>query len=177
MNGSEKRSGLIEPDLFHPVISTRLRDQIKDQLSRQAPTAATMFTLNDLASRITQAPLQYRDLYPYAIDWYHAILNNPSVPRDMHVATIIHLFEISTAVGDHATALDAVVTARLYDPADASYALMEADARIALHQLERAEEILLQIKRSPSHSSADTMNDVDLLLTRIRAMRADHAKP
>jgi hypothetical protein len=136
-----------------------------------------MLTLDDLASRITQAPLQYHDLYPYAIDWYQAILNNPNASRDIHAATVIHLFEISAAVGDHATALDTVVTARLHDPADASYALMEADARIALHQLERAEEILLYIKRNPSSSSADTMNDVDILLARIRALRINHAKP
>jgi tetratricopeptide (TPR) repeat protein len=177
INGSEKGSSLIEPDLLHTVISTQLRDHIKDQLSRKAPTATTMLTLDDLASRITQAPLQYHDLYPYAVDWYQAILNNPNASRDIHAATVIHLFEISAAVGDHATALDTVVTARLHDPADASYALMEADARIALHQLERAEEILLYIKRNPSSSSADTMNDVDILLARIRALRINHAKP
>jgi hypothetical protein len=130
-----------------------------------------------LVSRITQAPLQYHDLYPYAIDWYRAILNNPNASRDIHAATVIHLFEISTAEGDHAAALETAVTARLHDPADTSYALMEADARIALHQLERAEAILLRVKRDPSRFSADTMNDVDILLTRIRTMRADHTSP
>ena len=177
MNGSEKESGLMEQDMFHPVISAQLRDKIKDQLSRKAPTATTMYTLDGLASRFTLAPLQYHDLYPYAVEWYQAILNNPNVSRDIHAATVIHLFEISTAVGDHATALDTVVTARLHDPADANYALMEADARIALRQFERAEEILLHIKRNPNGSAADTMNDVDILLTKIRTRRGDHIKP
>jgi tetratricopeptide (TPR) repeat protein len=177
MNANEKMSSLVEPGQLHTVLSTQRRDQIKNHLSGKAPTATTMLTLDDLASRFTQAPLQYHDLYPYAVEWYQAILNNPNVSRDIYAATVIHLFEISTAMGDHATALNTVVTARLHDPADPSYALMEADARIALHQFDNAEKILQQIKRNPGNSSTDTMNDADILITRIRAMRADHAKP
>ncbi|MGA9031475.1 MAG: hypothetical protein WB402_03010 [Sulfuricaulis sp.] len=176
-NASGKMSSLVEPGQLHAILSTQRRNQIKDHLSRKAPTATTMLTLDDLASRFTQAPLLYHDLYPYAAEWYQAILNNPNVSRDIHAATVIHLFEISTAVGDHATALNTVVTARLHDPAEPSYALMEADARIALRQFERAEEILLPIKRNPNSSSADTMNDVDILLTKIRARRGNRIKP
>jgi len=80
-------------------------------------------------------------------------------------------------MGDHAAALETAVTARLHDPADANYILMEADARIALRQFDRAVEILQQIKRNPGNFSADTMNDADIVLTRIRTMRADHTKP
>jgi tetratricopeptide (TPR) repeat protein len=177
LNAGEKMSSLFEPGQLHIVLSTQRRNQIKDHLSRKAPTATTMLTLDNLASRFTQAPLQYHDLYPYAVEWYQALLNNPNISLDIHAATVIHLFEISTAVGDHATALNTVVAARSHDPADPSYALMEADARIALRQFERAEEILLPIKRNPSGASVDTMNDVDILLTKIRARRGNHIKP
>ena len=174
---SGKRSSLMAPDPFHSMISAQLHDHIKDQLSRKALTPTTILTLNDLASRITQAPFQYHDIYPYALDWYRAILKNPNVSREVHKATVIHRFEISTAMTDHVTALDVAVAARLDDPTETSYTLMEADARIALHQVGRAEDMLLHIKRDPSRLSADTMNDIDILLTRIRTMRGDHTKP
>ncbi|WP_372521545.1 hypothetical protein [Sulfuricaulis sp.] len=176
MNGGEKGSSLVEPDQFHTVISTQLHGHIKDRLSHNALTPTTMLTLDDMASRITQAPLQYHDLYPYAIDWYRAVLKNPNVTRDAHNASVIHLFEISTAAGDHATALETAVTARLHDPADISYALMEADARISLHQLGRAEDMLLHIKHDSSRLSPEIMNDIDILLTKIRTIRAGHTK-
>jgi len=164
------------PDPFHTLVSTQLQDHIKDQLSHKALTPTTISTLDDLASNIRQSPRQYYDLYPYAAEWYRMILENPNVSRDTHKSTVIHLFEISMANGDHANALDIAVAARSNDPADISYALMEADARIALQQLGRAKDILLDIKRDPNRLSPDTMNDIDVLLARIRTIRTGHAK-
>ena len=177
INGSKMRSSPAEPDLFHAVISTRLCGHIKDYLSRNALTATTMLTLDELASRLTQTPAQYHDLYPCSVGWYRAILQNSNISGQAHKTTVIHLFEISAANGDHAAALDTAVTARLRDPADTDYVLMEADARIALHQLERAEDILLSMKREPNRISADTLHDIDILLAKIRANRAGHEKP
>jgi tetratricopeptide (TPR) repeat protein len=174
---SEKRLGFVETDPLHTAISTQLHVRINDLLSHKVPTAATILTLDDLASRIIQAPRQNHDLYPYAIDWYRAILNNPNVSRDIHTATVIHLFEMSTAVGDHAAALDTVVTASSHEPTDANYALMEADARIALRQLGGAEDILLHIKRDSNRLSPDTLSSVEILLTKIRTIRAGQVKP
>lgn len=174
---SEKMSGIAETGVLHAAISTHLNDRIKDLLSHKAPTGTTMLTLDDMASRIIRAPRQNHDLYPYAIDWYRAILSNPNVSRNLHVAAVIHLFEMSTAMGDHATALDTAVTARSHDPSDANYALMEADARIALHQLTRAEEILLYLKTDASRLSPDSLNGADILLTKIRTIRTGHTKP
>jgi hypothetical protein len=176
-NGGEKRSSAIEPGLLHAEIASQLHEHIKDQLSRKALTAMTKLTLDDLASRITQTPFQYHELYPYAIDWYRAILNNPNISRDVQIASVIHLFEISAAVGDHVTALDTAVTARSHDPANINYALMEADARIALRQLGRAEDILLHIRRDSTRLSPDTLSDVDILVTKIQTIRASHTKP
>ena len=171
------RSSPAEPDLSHAVISTRLCGHIKDYLSRNALTATTMLTLDELASRLTQTPALYHDLYPCSVGWYRAILQNSNISGQAHKATVIHLFKISAANGDHAAALDTAVTARLRDPADTDYALMEADARIALHQLKRAEDILLSMKREPNRISADTLHDIDILLAKIQANRARHEKP
>jgi hypothetical protein len=176
-NDSEKRSGFVEAGLFHTANSTQLHDRIRGLLTNKALTAAATLTLDDLASRILQAPHQNHDLYPYAIDWYRAILKNPNVSQEIHTASVIHLFEISTAMGDHAVALDTAVTARLHNPDDTSYVLMEADARIALHQLTRAEEILLHIKTDENQLSPDSLKGIDILLTKIRTIRAGHAKP
>jgi len=175
-NGGLAKSTPMGPDPFHILVSTQLQDHIKDQLSHKALTPTTISILDDLASNIRQSPRQYYDLYPYAAEWYRMILENPNVSRDTHKSSMIHLFEISTAMADHANALDIAVAARSNDPADISYALMEADARIALHQLGRAEEILLDIKRNPNRLSPDTINDIDVLLARIRTIRAGHAK-
>jgi hypothetical protein len=176
-SGNNKKTGLVESNPFHTVVSTSLHGHIKNQLSHKALTATTVLILEDLAQHIIQAPHQYQDIYPYAMDWYRAILKNPNASRNVQTATVIHLFEISTAEGDHTTALDTAVTARLREPGNTSYALMEADARIALHQFPHAEDILLQIKHDTDRLSPDTSNSVNLLLTKIRNIRTGHTRP
>lgn len=153
-------------------ISDQLLDRLKMSLSSKPLTAATMLALDDLSSCISSPPHVCRDLYPHTTEWYRWALENPNVTRDMHKSLLIYLFETSTSQGAYSEALDTAKNARAFDPNDISFLLMEADARIALHQFSQAEGMLSNVKNGPIAYSADTMKGIDTLLAKIQAMRA-----
>lgn len=172
-NRGEKSDPTTQRPFNSVVIPTQVRDQLKENLSNKPLTPTTRLTLDELASCIAEIPFECRDLYPNAVEWYRWALGNPNIPRDLHKAISIYLFRISTAQRDYSVALTAAINARSYDPADISFILMEADARIALHQFDQAEDILLRADRNSIPLPPDTLNDINILLTKIRTMRAN----
>lgn len=161
------------PEAIYAPIPTWLHKRIKDDLSRKAPTPMTISTLGDLASSIQQAPRQYHGLYPYAVEWYRSALKNPEIPHEAHKAISIYLFRASMAQMDYSVALETAINARSYDPTDLSCAWMEIDARIALHQLNQAEQILSHVASASTSFPPDVMNDITVLRAKIRTARAD----
>ncbi len=176
-NGDQKSTAVSESGPYHTFDRASISTHIKDQLASKALTPTTMLVLQDLTEQFVKTPRRFHDIYPYTLDWFRAILRNPNASHDVQTAAFIYLFQISSAMDDRTTALDTAVTARSRDPANVSFALMEADARIAMHQLSQAEEILLRVRRDAGQLSPDSLNGVNILLTKIRNIRNDSAKP
>ena len=175
-----ENAGQDKPDIgirakpVEPVISPRLRDRIGESLSSKPLSPNILFALDQLDTCLLQIPSECRGLYLQAVDWHKWTLNNPHITRAEHKTVSIYLFRISTAHRDHSTALDAAIKARSRDPSDISLLLMEADARIALRQFERAEDMLLHAGNGSDTLAPDTMRGINVLQARIRAMRASN---
>jgi tetratricopeptide (TPR) repeat protein len=171
-NGNDKPDTGAQAQFAETAISPQLRDRLEEHLSNKPLTPSLLFTLDQLATCFLQSPSECGGLYPQVIDWYLWALNNPRISRDAHKTISIYLFRISTAQKNYSTALDAAINARSVNPADISLLLMEADARIALHQFGRAEDMLLHAGNGSVTLPPDGVRGINILLAKIRAMRA-----
>jgi len=156
-------------------ITPQLHDHIEEYLSSKPLAPSILFTLDHLASCILQAPSECYELYPLAIEWYRGALNNPRISRNAKISISIYLFRIYMARSDDSAALEVAINARSFDPTDISLLLMEADARIALHQFGQAEEMLLHASDGSVTLPPEAVHGINVLLARIRAIRASGA--
>ena len=154
------------------AITDRLHDRLEEYLSNRALTPTTQLALDSLATCISQAPFECRSLYPQALEWYKWVLENPAISRDTHKSVSIYLFQMMMSQKNYTAALDTAIKARSYDPPDISFLLMEADARMALRQFDKAQDILLHARDGSVALPPDSLKGIHVLLAKLQCMRA-----
>ncbi len=154
------------------VLDKIVVDRVSYQLASLPPRLSTLVALRALSDCITVPPYRCSNLSAVALRWYISVLHNPHLsPTDYH-SIVVYIFDISFWQGDYATAVETAKQARIHDPRDVTYALMEANAFIKLDRLMDAEEILKSLGPALEYQSKEIQGHVNTLYSMINQRRS-----
>lgn len=157
---STKPSAVAIPDL------SQLSGRISQQLATRVPSVDTLAALDTNVNCIVNPPHRCRELYPYVLRWFQVLLHNPDLTSDLRFLAADLTLRLTIWRGEYRSALDTVTYAKLLDPGNDQYSLMEADVFRLLGEIERSEQILETLGTTDHAKNGELRHQIE----RIRAM-------
>ena len=158
---SRSREG--SPAKDDTYLQSSIAAKITTQLAESQISPTTLSALVSLSECFTHEPNACPGLYPDALTWYTAAINNPhNGQRERHSLVKLY-FDSAFSQEDFEKILATIRDVKKDDPLYPPYDLMEANVYLKQNKLPEAEQILAEIATSPDRLSPDDMANLEIL--------------